>query len=243
MQPYYEQDGITIYHGDCRDVLPHLAVDLVVTDPPYGVTSLEWDQVVDGWECLLRTQQAWVFGSIRYLVGMARSFDLAGWKLAQDIVWEKHNGSGFAADRFRRVHEHALHFYRGKWSELYVDVPVTMGAKKRSVNRRAKPTHTGNIGDPEYRSEDGGPLLVRSVMRVRSCHGRAEHPTQKPTGILAPLIQCSCPPGGLVLDPFSGSGSTLIAAREQGRCAVGIENEERYCEIAAKRLAQGVFQF
>lgn len=90
------------------------------------------------------------------------------------------------------------------------------------------------------RREDGGPRLMRSVLQVRSEHGRAVHPTQKPLGILRPLIQYSCSIDGTMLDPFAGSGSTLLAARELGRRAIGIEAREDYCEAAVKRLAQGV---
>jgi site-specific DNA-methyltransferase (adenine-specific) len=81
---------------------------------------------------------------------------------------------------------------------------------------------------------------MTSVLPVRSMHGSAIHPTEKPVGILAPLIRYACPPGGLVLDPFAGSGSTLDAARSSGRKAVGIEAREDYCEAIARRLSQGV---
>jgi site-specific DNA-methyltransferase (adenine-specific) len=80
---------------------------------------------------------------------------------------------------------------------------------------------------------------MRSVLQVRSEHGRAVHPTQKPLGILSPLISYSVPPGGLVLDPFMGSGSTLLAARQLGRRAIGIEADEAYCKAAVQRLGQG----
>jgi len=89
-------------------------------------------------------------------------------------------------------------------------------------------------------SQDGGPRMMRSVIYVRSEHGHAEHPTQKPLGILAPLVAYSTNPGDTVLDPFVGSGSVLVACRASGRYAVGYEIDERFCEIAAKRLAQGV---
>jgi len=86
---------------------------------------------------------------------------------------------------------------------------------------------------------DGGPRLMRSVIQVRSSHGYAENETQKPVGILTPLIEYGCPPGGLVLDPFMGSGSTLIAARDSGRRAIGIDIREDQCEIAARRQRLG----
>lgn len=239
MSPYYEADGITIYHGDCREVLPTVpAGDVVVTDPPYGDTSLEWDRRVAGWCDLVRAPQLWCFGSLRYLFAVHPALLALGWSYAQEVVWEKHNGSGFANDRFKRVHEFAAHWYRGAWAELYRDTPTTPDATKRTVRRKASPAHTGGIAESRFESHDGGPRLMRSVIYCRSEHGRAHHPTQKPVGIVAPLVTYSCPVGGLVVDPFMGSGSTLVAARDSGRRAVGIEIEERYCEIAAQRLSQ-----
>jgi site-specific DNA-methyltransferase (adenine-specific) len=159
---------------------------------------------------------------------------------AQDIVWEKHNGSGFAADRFKRVHEHAVHWYLGRWEDVHHVTPTTADATKRVIRTKGRPTHTGRIEATPYVSEDGGPRLMRSVLPVRSMHGRALHPTEKPPGILAPLIEYACPPGGLVLDPFAGSGSTAVAARLTGRGALLIEADEKYCEVIARRLAQDV---
>lgn len=241
LQPWLDLGDVQLYHGDCREILPALDLPddtVTVTDPPYGDTSLEWDRWVGGWANLLPPTQAWVFGSLRmWFEHGVDEFD--DWKLAQDIVWEKHNGSGFHADRFRRVHEHAVHYYRGEWSELYRDVQVTMDATKRTVRTKSRPTHTGHIDATPYQSEDGGPRLMRSVLQVRSEHGRAVHPTQKPVGILTPLIEFSTPAGGTVLDPFAGSGSTLVAARMLGRHAIGIERRIDYLERAAERLAQG----
>ncbi len=101
----------------------------------------------------------------------------------------------------------------------------------------------GMIGEGPYRSEDGGPRMMRSVIYARSCHGDAVHPTQKPLAILSPLIEYSCPVGGMVLDLFAGSGSTLVAASRMNRRAIGIEIEERYCEYVAERFSQGVLSF
>lgn len=233
----YQDDLVTLYHGDCRDTMPRLpAGDVVVTDPPYGDTSLGWDRRIEGWVSLVRAPQVWVFSSLRALLRVADDFTDDGWRLAQEVVWEKHNGSGFHADRFRRVHEFAVHFYRGKWSDLYREVQTTPDATKRARRTKTRPPHTGHIEMTPYVSEDGGPRLMRSVLRIRSEHGRAIHPTQKPLGILDPLIRFSCPPDGLVVDPFAGSASTLVAARAAGRRAIGIEIDDAYCEAAVRRL-------
>ena len=238
----YADELVKLHQGDCLGLLDRLGrVDAIVTDPPYGDTSLGWDRAPDPvWLDLAAdvTDTLWCFGSLRFHLEQAPAFRAAGWKYAQEVVWEKHNGSGFAADRFKRVHELAVHWYRGDWAAQHRDVPVTLDATPRQVRRKTRPTHTGDIGESSYVSEDGGPRLMRSVLQVRSEHGRAVHPTQKPLGILRPLLTYSVPAGGIVLDPFAGSGSTLLAAREQGKRAIGIEARADYCAAAIGRLSQ-----
>ena len=249
MKPYYQSGGITIYHGNMAS-LGHehrmefdTSFNVCVTDPPYGETSLEWDRRITGWPQVIPCMSIWCFGSFRMFMDMAEDGDWDGWNLAQEIVWEKHNGSSFHADRFKRVHELAAQFYKGEWAEIYKSPVTTPDATARAVRRKQRPPHTGHIEAGSYTSHDGGPRLMRSVIAVRSCHGVAEHPTQKPIGIIDPLLRYSCPIGGTVLDPFMGSGSILIAAKGLGLQAVGIEIEEKYCEIAAKRLSQDVLDF
>lgn len=242
--PYFADDLVTLHLGDCREILPALGLkaDCVIADPPYGETSLPWDKWPDGWLTAAADVSAslWCFGSMRMFLDHAREFTLASWRLSQDVIWEKHNGSGFDADRFKRVHETAAHWYRGKWAAIHHDVPlatVSEKSKARFANRAAG-DHRGEIGVTRY--DYDGTRMMRSVIAVRSMHGRALHPTEKPLGILEPLIAYSCPPRGMVIDPFAGSGSALEAARATGRRAIGIEADERYCELAARRLAQGV---
>jgi site-specific DNA-methyltransferase (adenine-specific) len=110
------------------------------------------------------------------------------------------------------------------------------------MRRKARPPHWGDIGSDLYESEDGGPRLMRSVIYVRSMHGRAIHKTQKPGGLLEPMITYACPPGGLVIDPFAGSGSSLMTARMIGRRAIGIELREAQAEEAARWLSQMVLE-
>lgn len=249
MTPYYQDDhGLTLYCGDALAVLRELpvgSVDAVVTDPPYGTTSLEWDRWVPGWmselACLKPTGSVWCFGSLRMF--MEHHGEFADWKLAQEIVWEKHNGSSFHADRFKRVHELAVQFYRGEWAAVFKNPITTPDATARTVRRKQRPPHTGSIEAGSFRSVDGGPRLMRSVLQVRSCHGSAQHPTQKPTGIVDPLVRYSCPTGGTTCDPFCGSGTSLVVAKKLGLRAVGIEINEEFCKIAVQRLQQGVLEY
>jgi len=234
------------HFGDCRDMMaqmPDGIADAVICDPPYGDTSLKWDLRCDGWiehaaRVLKPSSSFWVFGSMRFIAYLFRDMESAGFKYAQDIVWEKQNGSGFQNDRFRRVHEHAVQFYRGTWASVYKDPQFTNDARAKVVRRKTRPTHTGHIDSGSYVSDEGGPRLMRSVIDVSNEHGNALHPTQKPLGILAPLIAYSVPPGGVVLDPFLGSGSTAIGARKLGRHWIGCENDPASMAMQDERFSQ-----
>jgi site-specific DNA-methyltransferase (adenine-specific) len=240
---------VRILNCDVMDGLRQLAdqsVDCVVTDPPYGDTSLAWDRLHLGWlpeirRVLKRTGSMWVFGSLK----SHKLTDYSGWTIAQDVIWEKHNGSNAANDRLRRVHEIAVHLYRSdaEWREVYNRPLYTNDARARVVRRKKRPPQWGELGEATYRSEDGGPRLMRSVMFYRSCHGEAVHPTQKPVAVMAPLIEMSCPPGGLVLDPFIGSGTTAQAAAQLGRSCIGIEIDPEYAAMARNTVAPGASLF
>ena len=132
---------------------------------------------------------------------------------------------------------HAVQFYCGDWAAIWKQPQFTNDAVARQVRRKKRPPHWGQIEQIiGTESDDGGPRLMRSVMSVRSEHGSAVHPTQKPVELLKPLIAYSCPEGGTVLDPFAGSGSTGIAARIMSRNAVLIEANAEYAEIARVRI-------
>jgi len=246
VRPYYQAGGVTIYHADCFDVLPELAgsgFHLCVTDPPFGDTNLDWDVRAPRWldsvgPVLLPAASVWFFTSLRYLLAAWPAFK--GWSLAQEVVWEKHNGTNLRRDRFRRVHELAVQIYRGPWSAVWSVPPRVYQARARVVRRQSRPAQwLGARGAVRFVQPAGVTKLQRSVIRARSLHRRGHHPTQKPLSVVRPLVECSCPPGGTVLDPFMGSGTTLVAALVSRRSAVGIERDERYCEVAARRCSQG----
>ena len=209
VKPYYERDGITIYHGDCREILPTLAADVMVTDPPYGSNyssgrngpyrgvAIANDQDVSFRDEVLALWKgpALVFGEWRNPVPNAR----------QAMVWDKGLAAGMGDLSIP---------WKPNWEMVFV-IGTGFSGKRTSG------------------------ILVGSVVTWAS-KGRV-HPNMKPVSLMADLI-AKCP-AGLVLDPFMGSGTTLVAAKLGGRRAIGIEIEERYCEIAAKRLAQGVLPF
>jgi site-specific DNA-methyltransferase (adenine-specific) len=237
--PYYSDEFVTLYHGRMEEVMQDFGesewADACITDPPYGETRLEWDKWVENWPLIVHwhTESMWCFGSMRMF--WDHRDDFKGWKLSQDVVWEKHNGTGFAADRFKRVHELALHFYRGAWADVRHEAPTEpYHGPAKATTKRGPTAHTGKIGTGAY--EETGQRLVRSVIKHPSIRGGLSK-TEKPPTVIAPLIEYAVPPGGLVLDPFAGSCAIGLTARQLERRSVCIEADEAMCEKAAERLS------
>lgn len=230
MTPYHERGGVVLYHGDCRDVLPTLergSADLLLTDPPYG----------GGYATHGRRQVS--FGS------MANN-DSPRVALA---------GIG-AALRVLRAHRHLYVFGRfdlatlpliGVRSELIWDkvVPNNGNVAGPWTNQHEYVQFGVRKHTPDPAVEDGrltARLRQGTVLRVPRVNGGAvqRHPTEKPVLLLRQLIESSSRIGETVLDPFAGVGSTGVAALYEDRRAVLVEIEERYCEIAARRLDAAV---
>lgn len=205
LKPYYDSGGITIYHGDCREILPRIkAVDVVLTDPPYNVginygahndkmSEPDWQEWASSWflPCIGIAQTTLVTGQAR----LPFYAMLQPWKWL--LCWHKPAAMGRSPVGFCNWEPVALW---GRGSNAGCDF----------VTAPIRP-------DPAI---DG-------------------HPCPKPlawaTGVLKLFPWASS-----VLDPFMGTGTTLVAARDMGLRAIGIEIEERYCEIAANRMRQGV---
>jgi site-specific DNA-methyltransferase (adenine-specific) len=244
-EPYFSEEHVALYLGDFRDHVDDMFgdddmdIDLVIADPPYGETSLDWDRWPDGWPSRVPGRSMWCFGSMRMFLDRGSEFPAGDWKLSQDAVWEKQNGAGAATDRLMRVHEHAVHWYRGPWGYVHHETPKVLTGSRRAVAKRAA---MGAAWHGERRASldvRDGSTYQRSVLYAPNMNGRAINETEKPVGLLEPLIAYGCPPGGLVVDVFAGSCSTLVAARATGRRAIGFELREAQCEKAANRLAQG----
>lgn len=215
MKPYYQHQGITIYHGDCREVLMQIRYDnidipydSIVTYPPYGIDY------------------------------QSSRTDIKKPKIQND---ENREMLLFAID---------LPFYHskyvfGRWDQL-IEIE-----KPKSVITWVKNIHS--MGDLEHEHARQTELaffyqgLTHSFPNGRPSDviysnrtNNELHPTEKPIDLLTKIVSWT---SGVVLDPFMGSGTTLRAAKDLNRQAIGIEIEEKYCEIAAKRLSQEVFQF
>ena len=209
-KPYYDEGGITIYHADCRDILPHLPkVDLVLTDPPYGINHptnyhergrgnlavcRNYPQVFEDNkpfdpQMILALQVPTVLWGANYYA--SRLPECSGW-----LVWDK-----------ERPDELDQATCELAWTNF------VKGARR-------------------FRFMWNG--------MIRATHESLEHPTQKPIELMKWVLGLRWTPSGTVCDPYMGSGSTLAAAKDLGRRAIGIEIEEKYCEIAVRRLAQEV---
>lgn len=215
--PYYQADGITLYHGDCRKIPAWLAADVLVTDPPYGMgyiahatnrlqitgelpMSRRSDRVIGEEHVALRDEALSMWGQRPALVfGSWRAPRPLGTQMR--LVWDKELfGSGGV----------------GVWKHSDEEIYLLSWPNPRGL------------------APVGG-----SVLRFRSLRGesRPDHPTPKPVKLMAYLLDHA--PPGVVAEPFAGSGATLLAARATGRQAIGVEVEERFCELIASRLAQG----
>jgi len=205
MTPYYEHAGITIYHGDCREVLPTLSADVVITDPPYGVGI-----IYGSYEDALNETTGLVLDFVLTATAMSRcvAFSVGAFATEKELY-------RILPPRWRMC------WYKGTQSTVspigFSDWEMILVYGDRVHNY----AHDYFCARPEVMGAFG-------------------HPCPKPIAFSRTLIRRLARAGDVICDPFMGSGTTLRAAKDLGHPAIGIEIEERYCEIAARRLAQEV---
>jgi len=207
--PYFQNDLVTLYHGDCLEVKEWLTADVLVTDPPYGmayksnrVKGRDFQMVANDKNVEIRDKALALWGAGPALV-------FGTWRVERPaniknlLIWSKGDdpGMGDLTMPWGNSHE-----------EVYVFGHGFVGQRGSSVIKANKP-----------------PVA-----------NRPDHPTPKPVGLMETLIQKTL---GVIADPFAGSGATLMAARNLGRHSIGVEMEEKYCELIANRLSQEAFDF
>lgn len=250
-QPYYQEDSVTLYHGDCIDLIPkvidHPTADLILTDLPYGMTDCKWDSALplaDLWRlfrhALKADGTAVLTASQPFTSALVMSQPQA---FKHEWIWEKNAGSNFGTVKRQpmKEHESLLVFSWGRYhyTPIMQERAESGLSRVRSgvVNYATKAEAYGSGGLLGTASSNRPDLRYpRSIQRFN--RDRGLHPTQKPLDLMAYMIETYTEPSWTVLDPCAGSGTTLLAARNAGRRAIGIEIEERYCAVAAKRLAQ-----
>jgi DNA modification methylase len=215
VKPYYEEDGITIYHGDCRDIVPLDIVPMIgaefvmVTDPPYGTgQKIAYDvykDTLDRWEPLME----WLLSNscpMAFTMSHTRLFDLP--KRPQ---------------------------WTGCWDKMFTGGITHVGASPTWEPICFYNLPAGDRGKARWDDIFRCPPAGFPFSSPRDLNG---HPCPKPVKLYKQILGVM--PPGVVIDPMMGSGTTLRAAKDIQRRAIGIDVSERYCEIAAKRLSQGV---
>lgn len=218
MTPYYSDEAVTLYHGDCREVTAWLEADVLVTDPPYGIA---WRA---GGLHSLRSTRSTAEQSITGDESVAVRDDvLDAWGPRPAVIF----GSWRQPRPASTTHRLIWHKAGRK--------PGVAPAPWFPNDEEVYLVGSGWVGSPPR-----GTVITTTEARERAPQ-EIGHPTPKPVGLMETLI-VRCPPG-VVADPFAGSGSTLVAARNLGRKVIGVELDEAYCELIAKRLDQGVLDF
>lgn len=207
-EPYFQDEYVTLYHGDCLTIDAWLSADVLVTDPPYGIPGgrLSWHRGTQthadaGWDDLgVRDTALDIWGDRpRAVFGTPKMSDRAPSHRGVPLIWDKGDSPGMG--------DHTWPF-GASYEVVWVSGDGWSGKRRGSVFRSNHSSSAAKIG----------------------------HPTPKPISLMEAIIGYA--PPGVIADPFAGSGATLLAARNLGRKVIGVELEERYCELIAKRLSQ-----
>ncbi len=241
MSIYYQDDFVTLYNGDCFEVLPTLEnkVDMVFCDPPYGnLVRCAWDKEVIDLSLLWQQLHNIAHPNTAYVFTGAQPFTsklvVSNYKeFKQELIWRKTMGTGHMNCKRMALknHENILIFY-GK--QPVYNPQMTAGKPYTATN---KPDLTRVYGKSKVNTtvNTTGDRYPLSVLDFKYDTKRY-HPTQKPVALCEYMIRTYTNEGMLVVDPFAGSGSSLVAAKKNGRRAIGVELDTNYCDIIVERL-------
>ena len=239
MKPYYQDEHVTLHHGDCREILPGLAADSLVTDPPYAVGK-NGDMlgfVSANWSEKATHSRGYADHDPKAFAELMRE----SFELAHETLPAGATGIAFCGNR--TFHQMVTQIEAVGFQPLDVLVFASQGVAKSTTT--LAPCHEiaslfRKAGPPRHLNPD---WKQSNRFDIRKPREEVDHPTPKPVRWMEVAVGLASSPGDVVLDPFAGSGATLRAAKNLGRKSIGIEIDERYCELIASRLAQGVLDF
>ena len=234
-EPYYQDDHVTLYHADCREILPSLdPVDLVCTDPPYSLSVAADHENVKGRGTrrlnFFEGDQDWQTMTADVVEALMIAATLA----PAHYVWCGHRQFGPIVEAFEAAgFQTRFLVWRKK-----CPVPAPPGVGWDSAAELCVYAfQPGRIWTPPTGTKC--PNVIEADSYRHGQPGKLDHPTQKPIATASTLIENSTLPGATVLDLYAGSGTTLRTAVDMGRKAIGIERHEPYCDLIARRMAQG----
>lgn len=229
--------------GDCLNEMPKMpaqSVDAIISDLPYGTTACKWDSVIPfaplwaEWKRLLKPNGAIVLTATEPFASLLRTSNLAQYKY--DWVWDKHIPRGMHIAKYRPMQKHEMVLVFGdaplKYNPIHTkrDKPVRV---KNYGNSKSSPLASNDRKERIYDTKGPDSILVG----MWEANAGKLHPTQKPVSLMRYLVRTYTNPGDVVLDPCCGSGTTCVAAMQEGRHYIGIEKEQQYAEIAKQRTA------
>ena len=242
LKPYYETPLGKLYHGDCLEIMPQLEpVDMILCDLPYGTTACTWDTVIPfeplwiEYNRIVNKDSAVVLFGKEPFSSYLRISNIKNYKY--DWVWDKKIPSGMCNAKIMPMQQVELisvfingkNFYNAIMKKR--DRPIKSGGNKESISGGTK----GFSGEYNKIYNVKFPTTLLRFNKIR--HG-SFHPTQKPVALFEYLIKTYTNDKNLIMDNCIGSGTTAIACERLKRKWIGIEIEEKYCEIAAKRIEQ-----
>jgi site-specific DNA-methyltransferase (adenine-specific) len=228
--------------GDCLEEMPKMpaqSVDAIISDLPYGTTACKWDSVIpfaplwSEWKRLLKPNGAIVLTATEPFASLLRTSNLAQYKY--DWVWDKHIPRGMHIAKYRPMQKHEMVLVFGdaplKYNPIHTkrDKPVRV---KNYGNSKASPLANNDRKERIYDTKGPDSILVG----MWEANAGKLHSTQKPVSLMRYLVRTYTNPGDVVLDPCCGSGTTCIAAMQEGRHYIGIEKETNYAEITKQRI-------
>ena len=244
MTPYYETSLGKLYHGDCLDIMPQLEpVDMILCDLPYGTTACKWDTIIPfeplwaQYKRLIKKKGAIVLTASQPFTSALVMSNPVDFRYS--MVWQKEQATNFMflKNQIGKVHEDILIFYRAQ--PIYNPQMITGLKQSHSGSKNQVKSHLLNGGTPKREgSTDRFPISILKFDRDRD----GLHPTQKPVALFEYLIRTYTKEGDTVLDNCAGSGTTAVACERTNIKWACIEKEERYCEIAAKRIERETSQ-